>query len=111
MPNRPTALASRRFTAHFRFVRKVQTRCLRKEHEDSHYCLALARNCKTAVVKAKQLADEAGRPSAVKVAHGDDKSKIPQGPPGEPVSATTRGESHSNRFAFLEYVAFLDACP
>ena len=51
MPNRPTALVSRRFTARFRFVRKVQTRCLRKEHEDAHYCLALARNCKMAVVK------------------------------------------------------------
>eukprot|EP00966_Prymnesium_polylepis_P165362 3822975-Prymnesium_polylepis.1 len=90
MPNRPTALTSKRFNARFRFIRKVQTRCLRKEHEDAHYCLALARNCKSAVVEAKHLADEAGRPSAVKVAHGDDKCKIPGGAPGEYVSATTR---------------------
>ena len=61
MPNRPTALTSKRFHARFRFIRKVQTR---KEHEDAHYCLALARNCKSAVVEAKHLADKAGRASA-----------------------------------------------
>ena len=53
---------------------------MRKEHEDSHYCLALARNCKIAVFKAKLLADDDRRPSAVKAAHGDDKCKIPYGP-------------------------------
>lgn len=90
MPNRPTALTSSRFTCRFGFVCKVQTRCLRTEHEDAHFCLALARNCKTAVVEAKHLADEAQRPHAIKVAHGDDKCKIPQGQPGEYVSATTR---------------------
>ena len=96
MPNRPTALASSRFTARFRFLRKVQTRCLRKEHEDAHYCLALARNCKMAVVEANHLADEAQRPNAVKAAFGDDKCKIPQGPPGEYVSATARDHAGSN---------------
>ena len=78
-PSAPTKLASARFTARFRMVRKVQTRCLRKEHPDSHYCLALARNCKSAVVKANQLADEAGKPHAIKVAHGDDKYKSRSG--------------------------------
>ena len=95
MPNRPTALASSRFTARFRFVRKVQTRCLRKEHEYAHYCLALARNCKMAVVEANHLADEAQRPNAVKVAFGNDECKIPQGQPGEYVSATARDHTQA----------------
>jgi hypothetical protein len=42
------------------------------------------------VVEAKHLAKEAQRPHAIKVAHGDDKCKIPQGQPGEYVSVTTR---------------------
>ena len=60
------------------------------EQEDAHFCLALARNCKIAVVKARQLADDERRPFAVNVVHGDDKCKIPYGPPGVHVSATTR---------------------
>ena len=43
-----------------------------------------------AVGQAKQLADDARLPFSVKVAHGDDKCKIPYGPPGLHVSATTR---------------------
>ena len=33
MPSAPTKLASARFTARFRMVRKVQTRCIRKEYQ------------------------------------------------------------------------------
>ena len=103
LPNRPTALASARFTGRFRMIRKVQSRCLSKEHVDSHYCLALARNCKTAVVEAKRLANAAGRPHAIKMAAGDDKCKIPYGAPGAYVSATTRDHAGGGtRGAFVE---------
>eukprot|EP00966_Prymnesium_polylepis_P008153 187744-Prymnesium_polylepis.2 len=103
LPNRPTALISRRYTGRFRMIRKVQTRCLSKEHVDSQYCLALARNCKSAVVSANRLAIAASRPHAVKVGHGDDKCKIPFGAPGEYVSATTRDHAGGGtRGAFVQ---------
>ena len=90
LPSRPTGLVAARYMGRFRMIRKVQTRCLSKEHVDAHFCLALARNCKSSVVAAKHLAVAAGRSNAVKVAHGDDKNKIPYGPPGEFISATPR---------------------
>ena len=41
MPCAPTKLSAARFTARFRMSRRVQTRCLRKEHPDAHASLWL----------------------------------------------------------------------
>ena len=112
IPNAPSKLTSARFTGRFAMVRKVQTRCLRKKHEDAHFCLALARNCKTAGVEENQLAEAAGKQYTVKVGHGDDKCKISYGPPGHFVSATARGHAgggaHGSLVREREILAALD---
>ena len=72
----------------------------------------MARNCKSAGVKAHQLAQDAGAIYAVKVAHGDDKCKIPFGAPGDYLSATARahagGGVHDSLVREGETLAALD---
>ena len=100
-PNRPSALTSGSFTGRFKVVRKVQTRCLRKEHEDARYVNVLAKYCKGFVCEAKAAARELCMPSAVQAAGLDDKCKIPFGQPGLPVAAVARAHAGGGQRGML----------
>ena len=89
-PNRRDRLAAGRFSARFPIVRKVQTRILRKEHEDAHWVAALARNNKVHLVRARDAAVEANFARGVIAVGLDDKKSIPVGLPGLPVDSGAR---------------------
>ena len=100
-PNRPSALTSGSFTGRFKVVRQVQTRCLRKEHEDARYVAVLAKYCKGFVCEAKAAALELRMSSAVQAAGLDDKCKIPFGQPGLPVAAVARAHAGGGQHGML----------
>ena len=89
-PNHRDRLTAGRFSARFKVVRKVQTRCLRKEHEDAHWVAALAKYNKVHIVRARDAAKEVGLARGVIAAGLDDKKAIPVGMPGLPVDSGAR---------------------
>jgi hypothetical protein len=74
----------------FKILRKAQTRCLRKEHEDAHWVAALAKYNKVHLVRARDAAVEAGYERGILAAGLDDKKAIPVGLPGLPVDSGAR---------------------
>ena len=89
-PNYPNRLTAARFTSRFRIHRKVQTRCLRKEHEDAHSVAALAKYNKIRLVRANAACVEAGLTRGVLRAGLDDQKQMPVGPPGLPINSGAR---------------------
>ena len=102
MPSKPTSKVAARFSARFKVIRKVQTRCLRKEHEDAHFVMGLMKYCKEDLVAIMHLAKQLKMPSTTVAAVGqDDKANIPYGLPGTPISATARGHAGGGRHGVL----------
>ena len=99
-PNHPTRLTSARFSRRFKIVRKVQTRCLRKQHEDAHWVAALAKYNKIHLCSVRDATVEAGLVGSVVAAGLDDKAMIPEGLPGLPVDS--RARPHGPVFALAE---------
>ena len=89
-PNHPTHLAAGNFTGRYKVVRKVQTRCLRKEHEDAHYVAALIKYNKIRIVRVRDACVEAGFARGVLRAGLDDQKQMPVGPPGLPINSGAR---------------------
>lgn len=92
-PTCPKKLTSAKFTRRFNVVRKVQSRSLRKQHEDAHWVAALHKYGKYRVINIRNLALNSGAQGAERciVALGvDDKCKIPVGLPGLPINTGAR---------------------
>ena len=89
-PNHKDHLTAGKFSGRFKIIRKVQTRCLRKEHEDAHWVAALAKYNKAPLCAARDAAVEAGLPRGVLAAGLDDMKQMPVGLPGLPVSSGAR---------------------
>ena len=88
--NNPFARVARRMTGRFAMVRKVQTRNLRKWHEDAHWCLVHHKYAKQMVVEIRDILALLGIHDVVIPAHLDDKCKIPLGAPDTPLASTAR---------------------
>jgi len=80
----------------------AQTRCLRKWHEDSLWCLQHHKHAKEQTVETRDALHDIGRAEEALVAHMDDKCKIPIGLPGLPLAATSRqGGQGGTRGSFV----------
>ena len=91
-PSNRQKLTSSKFSARFKIIRKVQTRSLRKEHEDAHWVAALSKYNKTLTVTINELAKELGLLKAMVSAGLDDKCQIPTGLPGLPINSGARAQ-------------------
>jgi len=88
--------------AHLRWCAVLaQTRCLRKWHEDSLWCLEHHKYAKQQLVELRDALHAIGR-AEVHAVHMDDKCKIPIGLPGLPLAATSRqGGQGGTRGSFV----------
>ena len=89
-PNNPYKLTAARFSPRFQIKRRVQTRCLRKEHEDAHWVASLAKYNKVKVVLIRDALAEAGLQRGVLRIGCDDQKQMPVGPPGLPINSGAR---------------------
>ena len=89
-PNHPKRLTAGCFSARYKIVRKVQTRCLRKEHEDGHWVATLAKYNKIRLVRVRDALAEIGAAHSVVRLGLDDQKQMPVGLPGLPVNSGAR---------------------
>ena len=96
-PNHPTRLTASNHHVKFDVVRKVQTRTLKKEHEDAYYVAKIAKLAKYDAIRFRDLAAEHGYTRALEMIGADNKTGIPLGKPGLPVDSGAR--AHGPVFA------------
>ena len=89
-PNHPGHLTAGFFSARFKIKRRVQTRCLRMEHENAHWVAALAKYNKIALVRLRDALVAANYPRGVLRLGCDDQKQMPVGPPGLPIDSGAR---------------------
>ena len=89
-PNHPDRLTAKHFSARYKIKRFVQTRNLRKEHEDAHAVAALGKYNKIRLCRVRNTLVEAGYMRGVIRAGLDDQKQMPVGPPGLPINSGAR---------------------
>ena len=90
VPSNRQKLTSGKFSARYKIIRKVQTRSLRKEHEDAHWVAALSKYNKTLTVRINELAKELELLHVMVSAGLDDKCQIATGLPNLPINSGAR---------------------
>ena len=98
-PSHPCHKVAARYSGKLNLCRAIQIRCLHKEHPDAHYNHALQRYRKYKMMderdRLRSALDAAGHQSRpvesriIKI-DADDKTGVPVGDPGQPVSTSVR---------------------
>ena len=89
-PNNPYVLTAGRFSSRFKIKRRVQTRCLRMEHEDAHWVACLSKYNKVRLVRVRNALLELGLVRGVLRVGCDDQKQMPVGLPGLPINSGAR---------------------